>query len=49
MPESNVVLLPLDLVGPPDALEVAAQQAFQAFEGQGVDYLVHNAGESGLS
>ncbi|GAB4814418.1 hypothetical protein N2152v2_001464 [Parachlorella kessleri] len=46
IPADNIVLLPLDLVGPPSQLEAAAQQAFDAFDGQGVDYVIHNAGAS---
>ena len=42
--EESVLLLPLDLVGPPEELEAAAEAAFGAFGGQGVAYLVHNAG-----
>lgn len=45
LPAEHIELLPLDLVGPYEQLEVAAQQAFAAFGGQGVDYVVHNAGE----
>ena len=42
----NVVLLPLDLTGPADALDQAAEQAFSAFNSAGVDYVIHNAGAS---
>ncbi len=40
----DVLVLPLDLTGPFPALEQASQQADAAFGGQGVDFLVHNAG-----
>jgi len=43
---SDALVLPLDLTGPYEGLERAAQQADAAFGGQGVDYLVHNAGAS---
>lgn len=46
VPEEQVVLLPVDLVGNSEALEEAAEAAFAAFDGAGVDYLVHNAGAS---
>lgn len=49
LPEEHIELLPLDLVGPYEQLEVAAQQAFAAFGGHGVDYVVHNAGEATIS
>jgi dehydrogenase/reductase SDR family member 7 len=42
----NIVLLPLDLTGPPEALDQAAENAFSAFNSAGVDYVVHNAGAS---
>ncbi|KAI7846257.1 hypothetical protein COHA_000237 [Chlorella ohadii] len=43
--EGDVVLLPLDLVGDSAGLEAAAKAAFAAFDGAGVDYVVHNAGK----
>ena len=46
LPEDHVLLLPLDLTGPPEALQQAADAAFAAFNGAGVDYIVHNAGAS---
>ena len=42
----NILLLPIDLTGPAHALETAAETAFSAFDGAGVDYVVHNAGAS---
>lgn len=48
VPEADVLLLPLDLVGPYEDLEQVAEAAFEAFGGQGVDYLVHNAGGRSL-
>ena len=39
-------MLPLDLNGPFSAMEEAAAVADQAFDGAGVDFLVHNAGEA---
>jgi hypothetical protein len=47
LPEESILLLPLDLVGPYSHLEDAAEQASQAFGGQGLDYVVHNAGATG--
>lgn len=44
--EDNVLLLPLDLVGSYEQLEQAASQAFKAFDRRGVDFVVHNAGET---
>ena len=44
LPDQAILLLPLDLVGPPEGLEAAARAAWAAFGGAGVDYLVHNAG-----
>lgn len=46
LPEDRVFLLPLDLTGSPEALQEAADAAFSAFDGAGVDYVVHNAGAS---
>lgn len=46
VPSQNIVLLPLDLTGPPEALDQAAEKAFSAFDSSGVDYVVHNAGAS---
>jgi dehydrogenase/reductase SDR family protein 7 len=45
-PAENIVLLPLDLTGPAEALDQAAEKAFSAFNSSGVDYIVHNAGAS---
>lgn len=42
----QVMVLPLDLCGPYEGLEAAAQRADDAFGGVGVDYLIHNAGAS---
>ena len=44
----NVVILPFDLCGNYEALEKAAAAADAAFDGAGVDFLIHNAGESGV-
>ena len=46
LPASDVLLLPLDLTGPAAGLETAAEAAFAAFSGAGVDFLIHNAGAS---
>lgn len=40
----NVLVLPFDLCGDYAELEKAAAAADAAFDGAGVDYLVHNAG-----
>lgn len=42
----DVVVLPLDLLGGEEALVTAAEKAFAAFGGAGVDFLIHNAGAS---
>jgi len=46
IPSENIVCLPLDLTGPPEKLEEAANAAFAAFDGAGIDYVIHNAGAS---
>ena len=45
---AGVVVLPLDVCGAPATLEAAAEAANAAFDAAGVDYLVHNAGQSSL-
>jgi short-subunit dehydrogenase len=42
----DIEIIPLDLCGPYAGLEAAAAAADGAFNGAGVDYLVHNAGAS---
>jgi hypothetical protein len=42
---TQVEVLPLDLCGAFSELQEAAARADDAFEGAGVDYLMHNAGE----
>ena len=37
-------MLPLDICSPASKLHEAATEADNAFSGEGVDYLVHNAG-----
>ena len=37
-------MLPLDICSPAPQLHAAAMEADNAFDGAGVDYLVHNAG-----
>jgi dehydrogenase/reductase SDR family protein 7 len=46
IPAENIVLLSLDLTGPAELLDQAAEKAFSAFNSAGVDYVVHNAGAS---
>ena len=43
---AGVTLLPLDLCAPASQMHEAAVKADNAFDGAGVDYLVHNAGEA---
>lgn len=43
---AEVEVLPVDLCGPFSQLHEASVRADDAFEGAGVDYLVHNAGRS---
>lgn len=40
----QILILPFDLCGPYSDLEAAAHSADQAFEGAGIDYIIHNAG-----
>ncbi len=40
----DVLVLPFDLLGPAAQLESAAATANVAFGGNGIDYLIHNAG-----
>lgn len=42
----SIICLPIDLTGHPEELETAASAAFAAFDGAGVDYIIHNAGAS---
>jgi NAD(P)-dependent dehydrogenase (short-subunit alcohol dehydrogenase family) len=42
----DVLVLPLDLTGDAAGLEAAAAAADRAFDGAGIDYLVHNAGKA---
>eukprot|EP00877_Chromochloris_zofingiensis_P006070 jgi/Chrzof1/1716/Cz10g18120.t1 len=42
----QILILPFDLCGPYSDLEAAAHSADQAFEGAGIDYIIHNAGAS---
>eukprot|EP00955_Chlamydomonas_euryale_P085144 364058-Chlamydomonas_euryale.AAC.6 len=44
VPARNVLVLPFDLLGDGDAIAKAAAAADAAFDGAGIDYLVHNAG-----
>lgn len=44
LPDDRVVVLPFDLCSDYMELEKAAAAADQAFEGAGIDYLIHNAG-----
>lgn len=46
VPAENILLLPLDLIKPPEALDDAAAEAAAAFDAAGVDYVIHNAGAS---
>jgi hypothetical protein len=46
VPKENVLVLPFDLCGGDEAIEKAAALADAAFGGAGVDYLIHNAGQS---
>ena len=41
---AGAVVLPLDICSPASQLHEAAVEADNAFSGEGVDYLVHNAG-----
>jgi NAD(P)-dependent dehydrogenase (short-subunit alcohol dehydrogenase family) len=41
----DIVVLPLDVCGDAAELNAAAKAADAAFDGAGVDYLVHNAGQ----
>ena len=41
----GVLVLPLDVTSEPAKLTAAAEEADAAFDGAGVDYLVHNAGK----
>jgi hypothetical protein len=43
---AGVKLLPLDLCAPASQMHEAAVKADSVFDGAGVDYLVHNAGEA---
>ena len=43
---AGVTLLPLDLCAPASQMHKAAVKADNAYDGAGVDYLVHNAGEA---
>jgi dehydrogenase/reductase SDR family member 7 len=46
LPPDAVELVQLDLLGSADAIETAAASAYAAFDGAGVDYIIHNAGAS---
>lgn len=46
IPESDIVILPLDITGAYSEIEAAARKSFAAFDNTGVDYVVHNAGAS---
>ncbi|GFR45808.1 hypothetical protein Agub_g7264 [Astrephomene gubernaculifera] len=46
LPDERVLVLPFDLCSDYSELEKAAAAADQAFNGAGIDYLVHNAGAS---
>ena len=41
---AGAMVLPLDICSPTSQLHEAAVEADNAFEGAGVDYLIHNAG-----
>jgi NAD(P)-dependent dehydrogenase (short-subunit alcohol dehydrogenase family) len=43
------MVLPFDLCGNSEELQKAAAEADEAFEGAGVDYLIHNAGGASTS
>ena len=41
---AGAMVLPLDICSPTSQLHEAAVEADNAFDGAGVDYLIHNAG-----
>lgn len=45
----NVLVLPFDLMDSTEKLQAAAKAADEAFDGAGIDFLIHNAGEGQCS